>query len=137
MQVLTSSLQSLTVLVGLECTCRVQHAAQYVICLLPTCPDTLVLLLHLLLLLAGNEPLAPGAVKLGTGSAAEAKAAAGELCSQLVMLGGELSMQSLLGPRTAAVKHVAMNRTFSAGASVKKVRLQQVFEWTQPCLCAL
>lgn len=68
----------------------------------------------------GNEPLAPGAVKLGTGSAAEAKAAAGELCSQLVMLGGELSMQSLLGPRTAAVKHVAMNRTFSAGASVKK-----------------
>jgi hypothetical protein len=74
------------------------------------------------LLLAGNEPLAPGAVKLGTGSAAEAKAAAGNVCSQLVLLDGQLSMQSLLGPRTAAVKNVAMNRTLGAGASVKKVR---------------
>jgi hypothetical protein len=81
-----------------------------------------LLLLLLLLLLAGNEPLAPGAVVSGTGTAAEAKAAAGAVCSQLVLLGGQLSMQSLLGPRTAAVKNVAMNRTLAAGASVKKVR---------------
>ncbi|KAF6265677.1 hypothetical protein COO60DRAFT_1697673 [Scenedesmus sp. NREL 46B-D3] len=72
------------------------------------------------LALTGNEPLAPGAVKLGTGSAAEAEAAAGDVCSQLVLLGGELSMQSLIGPRTAAVKNVAMNRTLAAGASVKQ-----------------
>jgi hypothetical protein len=83
-------------------------------------------------LLAGNEPLAPGAVKLGTGTAAEAKAAAGNVCSQLVLLGGELSMQSMLGPRTAAVKNVAMNRTLAAGASVKKVGAADACD-TQAC----
>jgi hypothetical protein len=85
-------------------------------------------------LLAGNEPLAPGAVKLGTGSAAEAKAAAGNVCSQLVLLGGELSLQSMLGPRTAAVKNVAMNRTLAAGASVKKMGAADV---GVGCLCML
>lgn len=70
---------------------------------------------------AGNEPLGTGAVKLGAGTAAEAKAAAQEVCSQLVMLGGVLNLTSALGPRTANVKNVAYNRSMAVGASIKEV----------------
>lgn len=74
---------------------------------------------------AGNEPFGKGAVKVGTGAAAEAKAVAQPLCSQLVMLGGELNLTSVLGPRTADVKNVAFNRSMNAGVSLKKVGSRQ------------
>ncbi|KAF8061337.1 lmf2 [Scenedesmus sp. PABB004] len=70
--------------------------------------------------LTGNEPLGPGAVTVGAGTAAEARAAAQPLCAQVVLLGGALNLTSVLGPRTADVKHVAYNRTMAAGISVKK-----------------
>lgn len=72
--------------------------------------------------LTGTEPLGPGAVTLGNGSAAEARATVAPLCSQLIILGGVLDLTSLLGPRTADVKNVAYNRSMAAGASIKKVR---------------
>lgn len=60
---------------------------------------------------------------MGKGSVAEAKAATGKVCSQLVLLNGTLDMSSkLTGPRVADVKNVAFNRTLGAGLSVTKVR---------------
>jgi hypothetical protein len=53
---------------------------------------------------------------------ADAKAAAQRVCSQLLMLNGTLDLSNkMLGPRTADVSNVAMNRTLAAGISVKKV----------------
>jgi hypothetical protein len=72
--------------------------------------------------LAGTEPLGPGTVTVGKGSVSEAKAASGNVCSQLVLLNGTLDLSSKLsGPRVAEVKHVAFNRTLGAGLSVTKV----------------
>lgn len=59
-------------------------------------------------------------MKVGTGAVSEAKAVAQPLCSQLVMLAGVLNLTSLIGPRTANVKHVAYNRSMDAGVSLKK-----------------
>lgn len=71
--------------------------------------------------LTGTEPLGPGTVTVGKGSVSEAKAASGDVCSQLVLLNGTLDMSSKLsGPRVAEVKNVAFNRTLGAGLSVTK-----------------
>jgi hypothetical protein len=59
---------------------------------------------------------------VGEGALADAKAAAQRVCSQLIMLNGTLDLSNrLLGPRTADVSNVAMNRTLAAGLAVKKV----------------
>lgn len=70
--------------------------------------------------LEGNEPLGADAVSVGTGSVADAKAAVQPLCSQLLLLNGTMDLSSMLGPRTANVRHVAYNRTLGAGLAVKK-----------------
>jgi hypothetical protein len=61
-------------------------------------------------------------VTVGSGSVAEAKAAAQSVCTQVLMLNGTLDLSNdLVGSRTADVTNVAFNRTLDAGISVKKV----------------
>jgi len=71
--------------------------------------------------LDGNEPLGTAAVVVGKGTTAEAKATEQALCTEDIMTGGVLELDSqLVGLRNATLKGIAKNITAVAGVSIEK-----------------
>jgi hypothetical protein len=71
--------------------------------------------------LDGNEPFGTAAVVVGKGTTAEAKSAQQPLCTEDIMTGGVLELDSqLVGMRNASLKGVAKNITAAAGISIEK-----------------